>query len=245
MLHHRRLLLPTFLFAIGLPFSLIACSSGRATVPTPERVIATVLVTAPPPLASTPQFTLTPSVQEMWVCVEVAIGYIAPSKDSAPLFQMSQRDGWQVRALERSDDWYAVRTGDILAFMPASTLCSTQPALSGVTAISTELAPTIMPTAALPATPRQVLPPPPPKPIATSPALATRAPLATGCPQGCVNPPPGCAIKGNVSTTTGERIYHLPGGRYYDLTVISPSYGERWFCTEAEAVSNGWRKSAQ
>ena len=56
-------------------------------------------------------------------------------------------------------------------------------------------------------------------------------------------PPPGCVIKGNISMRTGERIYHLPGQRYYDSTVISPDKGERWFCTEAEARENGWRKS--
>lgn len=51
-----------------------------------------------------------------------------------------------------------------------------------------------------------------------------------------------CNIKGNVSTT-GERIYHVPGQKYYDDTRISPSHGERWFCSEEEARSAGWRKS--
>ena len=51
-----------------------------------------------------------------------------------------------------------------------------------------------------------------------------------------------CVIKGNISSS-GERIYHLPGQRYYDKTVISWSKGERWFCTEQEAVRAGWRKS--
>jgi endonuclease YncB( thermonuclease family) len=51
-----------------------------------------------------------------------------------------------------------------------------------------------------------------------------------------------CAVKGNISSK-GERIYHVPGGRYYDATVIDTAKGERWFCTEAEAVAAGWRKS--
>lgn len=51
-----------------------------------------------------------------------------------------------------------------------------------------------------------------------------------------------CVIKGNVSTQ-GERIYHVPGQRYYDATRISPSHGERWFCTEEEARAAGWRKA--
>ena len=51
-----------------------------------------------------------------------------------------------------------------------------------------------------------------------------------------------CLIKGSISSK-GERIYHVPGGLYYDATVIDTSKGERWFCTEAEAVAAGWRKS--
>jgi micrococcal nuclease len=52
-----------------------------------------------------------------------------------------------------------------------------------------------------------------------------------------------CLIKENISYKTGEKIYHVPGGRYYDQTVISPLRGERWFCTEQEAINAGWRKS--
>lgn len=51
-----------------------------------------------------------------------------------------------------------------------------------------------------------------------------------------------CRIKGNVSRD-GTRIYHVPGGKYYERTRIRPSKGERWFCSEAEARSAGWRKS--
>ena len=50
-------------------------------------------------------------------------------------------------------------------------------------------------------------------------------------------------IKGNISLNTGEKIYHVPGGESYDQTVISEAKGERWFCTEAEAVAAGWRES--
>lgn len=65
----------------------------------------------------------------------------------------------------------------------------------------------------------------------------------TGCPSGCTYHPPGCDIKGNISVITGEKIYHVPGQEYYNATKISPEYGERWFCTEAEAIANGWRKA--
>jgi hypothetical protein len=77
----------------------------------------------------------------------------------------------------------------------------------------------------------------------TEPERPTTASQTSGCPSGCTEPKPGCVIKGNVSFDTGEKIYHVPGGRYYDATVINPAYGERWFCTEEEAVANGWRKS--
>lgn len=49
-------------------------------------------------------------------------------------------------------------------------------------------------------------------------------------------------IKGNISSS-GEKIYHVPGGAFYDKTVIDEAKGERWFCTEAEAVAAGWRRS--
>jgi endonuclease YncB( thermonuclease family) len=55
---------------------------------------------------------------------------------------------------------------------------------------------------------------------------------------------PECAIKGNIARD-GERIYHVPGGRYYGVTVMNLEAGELWFCTEAEAVEAGWRRSQQ
>ncbi|NEI74266.1 hypothetical protein GR212_32410 [Rhizobium lusitanum] len=54
---------------------------------------------------------------------------------------------------------------------------------------------------------------------------------------------PSCNIKGNVSIETGERIYHVPGQKFYAMTRIDPAYGERWFCSEADAQAAGWRKS--
>lgn len=55
-------------------------------------------------------------------------------------------------------------------------------------------------------------------------------------------PAPECLIKGNVSSS-GERIYHFPGGSSYARTVIDPEHGEAWFCTEDEALEAGWRKA--
>ncbi|GEP09787.1 thermonuclease family protein [Methylobacterium gnaphalii] len=51
-----------------------------------------------------------------------------------------------------------------------------------------------------------------------------------------------CDIKGNISRK-GDRIYHLPGTRAYEKTVIDVSHGERMFCSEAEAQSAGWRRA--
>lgn len=51
----------------------------------------------------------------------------------------------------------------------------------------------------------------------------------------------GCAIKGNLSKRGA--IYHLPGQAFYDGTRIDPSRGERWFCSEAEAIAAGWRRA--
>jgi len=52
-----------------------------------------------------------------------------------------------------------------------------------------------------------------------------------------------CSIKGNISIETGERIYHVPGQTYYAQTKISPDHGERYFCSEADAIAAGWRRS--
>ena len=54
--------------------------------------------------------------------------------------------------------------------------------------------------------------------------------------------PNGCNIKGNISSG-GKRIYHVPGGEYYSGTQINPSRGEKWFCSEKEAIQAGWRRS--
>jgi len=103
--------------------------------------------------------------------------------------------------------------------------------------------PPYSPSPSRPETPR-IEPPGIESPTLT--ALPAEVPAETadpGCPRGCAAPPPGCGVKGNISTKTGERIYHLPGQSFYDKTIISPGRGEAWFCTEAEARANGWRKS--
>ncbi|MEA5487814.1 MULTISPECIES: cold shock domain-containing protein [Pseudanabaena] len=53
----------------------------------------------------------------------------------------------------------------------------------------------------------------------------------------------GCNIKGNISVSSGSKLYHLPNMEDYAITNIDVSKGERWFCTEAEAIANGWKKA--
>lgn len=51
--------------------------------------------------------------------------------------------------------------------------------------------------------------------------------------------PEGCPIKGNISGN--GRIYHAPWSEWYERTRIDPTRGERWFCSEDEALRAGWR----
>jgi len=51
-----------------------------------------------------------------------------------------------------------------------------------------------------------------------------------------------CTIKGNIGSTK-EKIYHMVGCGSYTKTVIDESKGEKWFCSEQEAISAGWRKA--
>lgn len=52
--------------------------------------------------------------------------------------------------------------------------------------------------------------------------------------QNCDDP----EIKGNLTTYNGEKIYHVPGGQFYEVTDA-----EEMFCTEEEAEEAGFRKS--
>ena len=54
---------------------------------------------------------------------------------------------------------------------------------------------------------------------------------------------PNCIIKGNISVSSGKKWYHLPGMEDYETTTIHPDKGERWFCSEQEAIDAGWAKA--
>lgn len=62
------------------------------------------------------------------------------------------------------------------------------------------------------------------------------------CPEGCEKHLEGCDIKGNISQYN-EYIFHLPGTADYAGVTVSPSKGERWFCSIGEALTNGYRPS--
>jgi hypothetical protein len=54
--------------------------------------------------------------------------------------------------------------------------------------------------------------------------------------------PDGCPIKGRVSGE--ERVYVLPGTADYERLRVLASRGDRWFCSEQDAASAGF-KAAQ
>lgn len=58
-----------------------------------------------------------------------------------------------------------------------------------------------------------------------------------------VTPASQCNIKGNISISTGRKLYHLPGMQDYQSTRIEAIHGERWFCSEQEAIQSGWTKA--
>ena len=71
--------------------------------------------------------------------------------------------------------------------------------------------------------------------------VATPTPTITATPP-TTQQPSSCDIKGNISSSD-EKIYHVPGCTSYNVTKIDEARGERWFCTEQEALNAGWRKA--
>ena len=56
-----------------------------------------------------------------------------------------------------------------------------------------------------------------------------------------INTSSDCLIKGNINSK-GDKIYHTPwGSKHYKRTKINTNKGERWFCSENEALAAGWR----
>lgn len=57
-------------------------------------------------------------------------------------------------------------------------------------------------------------------------------------------PSPNCTIKGNLRAAP-VCIYHVPGGQFYDRLLMKDTRSRRWFCSEAEAIAVGCRRSKQ
>jgi len=71
----------------------------------------------------------------------------------------------------------------------------------------------------------------------SEPAWSYRARLWQTAEQ--VSPREGCVIKGNV--TRNGQIYHVPWSPWYGRVKVDAARGERWFCSEVEAIAAGWR----
>ena len=128
--------------------------------------------------------------------------------------------------------------GILAALLLIGTASCTKPKPAPVTATPTVPTASATPTP----TPTPTITPTSTPTASATPTVAASATPDDGCPRGCMDPPPGCDIKGNINAE-GVKIYHEPGQQYYSRTVINPSAGERWFCTRSEAEANGWRRS--
>ena len=53
--------------------------------------------------------------------------------------------------------------------------------------------------------------------------------------------PDGCPIKATLAGDT--KIYLVPGANRYEKVKVRPDRGERWFCSEADALAAGWKQS--
>lgn len=60
-----------------------------------------------------------------------------------------------------------------------------------------------------------------------------------------VDPPdPKCIIKGNIRKDREDsHIYFLPNCAQYKFAKVSQDLGEKWFCTEKEALDAGFKKA--
>ena len=61
------------------------------------------------------------------------------------------------------------------------------------------------------------------------------AQIAKYAPQGA------CVIKCNIAKE--QRTYYLPFHQSYRLVKIDTGKGERWFCTQQEALTSGWQRA--
>lgn len=53
---------------------------------------------------------------------------------------------------------------------------------------------------------------------------------------------PDCDIKGNARS---DKIYYKPDCGFYNQVIVQLYLGDRWFCSEKEAIEAGYRKPSQ
>lgn len=53
--------------------------------------------------------------------------------------------------------------------------------------------------------------------------------------------PSGCPIKGKDRARARDKVYILPWSSSYERYRISRKRGDRWFCSEDEAIAEGWK----
>ena len=50
-------------------------------------------------------------------------------------------------------------------------------------------------------------------------------------------------IKGNISFASGEKVYHMPGQKFYETTEIDQALGENVLLFTNSSHKAGWRRS--
>lgn len=55
---------------------------------------------------------------------------------------------------------------------------------------------------------------------------------------------PSCTIKGNIRYRNDDKVYHLQTCGQYNTILMQLHLGDRWFCSEKEASSAGFRKGS-
>ena len=81
----------------------------------------------------------------------------------------------------------------------------------------------------------------------TEQAAATSTPEPPHMPRNTLAPTSSgsrCRIKGNVNSK-GEKYYHCPNFPTYSRTKVNLSEGDRWFCTESEAIAAGFKSGSK
>ncbi|MFN8440618.1 MAG: thermonuclease family protein [Caldilineaceae bacterium] len=165
-----------------------------------------------------------------------AISGSALANTPLTLFGRNQAGDWvQVRLPDRSGGWMNV------SLLKVNVAVTSIPIVQDAAQSPTVVQPTPTATSSSPAAPTEATPTAPQTPMQSNNGNNEGGSKPFQCTGGCsVAPDPSCAIKGNVNSKK-DKIYHMPGWRDYKRTNINPNEGDRWFCTEEEALAAGFR----